>query len=60
MIKLHDVYEQIFRKIKALEQSNDKLHVYNELVENAQWPFIRIDYSYNRDRSGKNYDGTTY
>jgi hypothetical protein len=34
--------------------------VYDELVENPQWPFIRIDYSYNRDRSGKNYDGTTY
>ena len=60
MIKLHDVYEQIFRKIKALELSSDKLHVYDELKDNPQWPFIRVDYSYNRDRSGKNYDGMTY
>lgn len=55
MIKLHDVYKEIFRKINALPYN-----VYDELVENPQWPFIRIDYSYNRDRSGKNYDGTTY
>lgn len=62
MIKLHDVYEQIFRKINALQKKYDgyELHVYDELVKNPQWPFIRIDYSYNRDRSGKNYDGTTY
>ena len=55
MIKLHDVYKEIFSRINALPYN-----VYDELVENAQWPFIRIDYSYNRDRSGKNYDGTTY
>ena len=62
MIKLHDVYEQIFRKINALQKKYDgyELHVYDELVKNPQWPFIRIDYSYNRDRSGKNYDGMTY
>jgi hypothetical protein len=62
MIKLHDVYEQIFNKINALQKKYDgyELHVYDELVKNPQWPFIRIDYSYNRDRSGKNYDGTTY
>lgn len=58
MIKLHDVYQEIFKRINALK--SDKLHVYDELIENPQWPFIRIDYSYNRDRSGKNYDGTTY
>lgn len=55
MIKLHDVYKEIFSKIDALPYN-----VYDELVENPQWPFIRIDYSYNRDRSGKNYDGMTY
>ena len=55
MIKLHDVYKQIFSRIDALPYN-----VYDELVENPQWPFIRIDYSYNRDRSGKNYDGMTY
>lgn len=55
MIKLHDVYKEIFSRINALPYN-----VYDELVENPQWPFIRIDYSYNRDRSGKNYDGTTY
>ena len=55
MIKLHDVYKEIFSRINALPYN-----VYDELVENAQWPFIRIDYSYNRDRSGKNYDGMTY
>ena len=55
MIKLHDVYKEIFSKINALPYN-----VYDELVDNPQWPFIRIDYSYNRDRSGKNYDGMTY
>ena len=55
MIKLYDVYKEIFGRINALPYN-----VYDELVEDAQWPFIRIDYSYNRDRSGKNYDGTTY
>ena len=55
MIKLSKVYEQIFKRINALPYN-----VYDELVDNAKWPFIRIDYSYNRDRSGKNYDGTTY
>ena len=55
MIKLHDVYKEIFSRIDALPYN-----VYDELVENPQWPFIRIDYSYNRDRSGKNYDGMTY
>jgi hypothetical protein len=60
MIKLHDVYKAIFSKIDALKNDNDKLHVYDELVDNPQWPFIRIDYSYNRDRSGKNYDGMNY
>lgn len=55
MIKLHDVYKEIFSRINALPYN-----VYDELVDDAKWPFIRIDYSYNRDRSGKNYDGTTY
>ena len=55
MIKLHDVYKEIFSRIDALPYN-----VYDELVDNPQWPFIRIDYSYNRDRSGKNYDGMTY
>ena len=55
MIKLHDVYKEIFSRINALPYN-----VFYELVENPQWPFIRIDYSYNRDRSGKNYDGMTY
>lgn len=62
MIKLHDVYKEIFSRINALQKKYDsyELHVYDELVKNPQWPFIRIDYSYNRDRSGKNYDGMTY
>lgn len=65
MIKLHDVYKEIFSRIDSLREIykvtyNYDLHVYDELVEDAKWPFIRIDYSYNRDRSGKNYDGMTY
>lgn len=60
MIKLSKVYEQIFKRINALGENNDNLHVYDELRDDAKWPFIRIDYSYNRDKSGKNYDGTTY
>ena len=62
MIKLYDVYKEIFSRINTLQKKYDgyELHVYDELVENPQWPFIRIDYSYNRDRSGKNYDGMTY
>ena len=55
MIKLHDIYKEIFSRINALPYN-----VYDELVDDAKWPFIRIDYSYNRDRSGKNYDGMTY
>ena len=55
MIKLHDVYKEIFSRINALPYN-----VYDELVDDAKWPFIRIDYSYNRDKSGKNYDGMTY
>ena len=55
MIKLHDIYKEIFSRIDALPYN-----VYDELVDDAKWPFIRIDYSYNRDRSGKNYDGMTY
>ena len=38
MIKLHDIYKEIFSRINAL--SSDKLHVYDELVDNPQWPFI--------------------
>ena len=61
MIKLHDVYKEIFSRIDAIpEIYKYKLYVYDELVKNPQWPFIRIDYSYNRDRSGKNYDGMVY
>ena len=62
MIKLHDIYKEIFSRINALQKKYDgyELHVYDELVDNPQWPFIRIDYSYNRDRSGKNYDGMNY
>ena len=55
MIKLSNVYKEIFSRINALPYN-----VYDELVDDAKWPFIRIDYSYNRDKSGKNYDGTTY
>lgn len=55
MIKLHDIYKEIFSRINVLPYN-----VYDELVESPKWPFIRIDYSYNRDRSGKNYDGMTY
>ena len=62
MIKLYDVYKEIFSRINTLQKKYDgyELHVYDELVKNPQWPFIRIDYSYNRDRSGKNYDGMAY
>ena len=55
MIKLSNVYKEIFSRINALPYN-----VYDELTDDAKWPFIRIDYSYNRDKSGKNYDGTTY
>ena len=55
MIKLSNVYKEIFSRINTLPYN-----VYDELVDNATWPFIRIDYSYNRDKSGKNYNGTIY
>jgi hypothetical protein len=60
MIKLSKVYEQIFSRINALKNDNDKLHVYDELKQDAKWPYIRVDYSYNIDKSGKNYDGMVY
>lgn len=55
MIRLSDVYKEIFSRIKALPYK-----VYDELPQNAACPYIRVDYSYNIDKSGKNYNGMTY
>ena len=55
MIKLLDVYKEIFSRLKTLPYN-----VYDEVPEKPSNPHIRVDYSYNLDRSGKNYDGTTY
>ena len=55
MIKLTDVYQEIFRKISRLPYN-----VYDEVPQEPSNPHIRIDYSYNTDKSGKNYDGIAY
>ena len=55
MIKLLDVYKEIFSRLKTLPY-----RVYDEVPDKPSNPHIRIDYSYNLDRSGKNYGGTTY
>lgn len=55
MIKLTDVYKEIFDRLKTLPYK-----VYDETPANPSNPHIRVDYSYNRDKSGNNYEGITY
>ena len=64
MIKLSDVYKEIFSRLKAITYTVDGVdysyNVYDELPQNPKNPHIRVDYSYNLDRSGNNYEGMTY
>lgn len=55
MIKLYDVFKAVFDKVKTLPYN-----VYDEVPENAANPHIRIDYSYESENSGKNYDSKIY
>lgn len=55
MIKLSDIYKEIFSRLDVLPYN-----VYDEAPKNPSNPHIRVDYSYNIDKSGKNYEGTTY
>lgn len=55
MIKISDVYQEIFSKVSALPYK-----VYDEVPSEPSNPHIRVDYAYNKNRSGKNYDGMTY
>ena len=55
MIKLIDVYQEIFSKVKELPYN-----VYDEAPKEPSNPHIRIDYAYNTNKSGKNYDGIAY
>ncbi len=55
MIKLTNVYQEIFSRVSALPY-----RVYDEVPKEPSNPHIRVDYSYNIDRSGKNYDGMVY
>lgn len=55
MIKLSNIYKEIFSRLAVLPYN-----VYDEAPKNPSNPHIRVDYSYNIDKSGKNYEGTTY
>lgn len=55
MIRLLDVYREIFNRIKTLPYN-----VYDEIPKKAANPHIRIDYSYEFENSGKNYDSKVY
>ena len=55
MIKTYDVFRAIYSKLKTLPYE-----VYDEVPKTAKNPHIRIDASYNIDKSGKNYDGIVY
>ncbi|SFJ17903.1 Protein of unknown function [Terrisporobacter glycolicus] len=55
MIKLSEVFKEIFVKAKSLP-----FNVYDEVPQNATNPHIRLDYSYELDNRGKNYDGKSY
>lgn len=63
MIKISDVYQEIFSRINTLSQDKNgelKYHVYDEVPSEPSNPHIRVDYAYNKNRSGKNYDGMAY
>lgn len=60
MIKISDVYREIFSRINTLSQEPKKYHIYDEVPNEPSNPHIRIDYAYDIDKSGKNYDGMVY
>ncbi len=60
MIKLADVYREIFSRINTLSSEPKSYHVYDELPKEPHNPHIRVDYAYDIDKSGKNYDGMVY
>lgn len=63
MIKLADVYREIFSRVNTLSQDengNKKYHVYDEVPKEPSNPHIRVDYAYDIDKSGKNYEGMVY
>lgn len=55
MIKVYDVFKAVFDKISELPYN-----VYDEVPQKASNPHIRVDYSYEFDNSGKNYDSKIY
>lgn len=55
MIKLYDVYKEVFNKLKELPYN-----VYDEVPQVNSNPHIRVDYSYESENSGKNYDSKIY
>ena len=55
MIKQLDIFKAIFSKIKEL-----KYNVYDEMMEDAENPHIRLDYSHEMENKGKNYDSKVY
>ena len=60
MIKLADVYQEIFSRINTLSQEPKNYHVYDEVPNEPSNPHIRVDYAYDIDKSGKNYEGMVY
>lgn len=55
MIRLSNVFKEIFSRLKMLPYN-----VYDEVPQEPENPHIRIDYAYELDKSGKNYDCITY
>ena len=60
MIRTSDIYKEIFSRLATLKEEPYGYSVYDEAPKNPSNPHIRVDYSYNIDKSGKNYEGTTY
>lgn len=55
MIKISNVFKEIFSILSALPYN-----VYDEVPQEPSNPHIRIDYAYELDNGGKNYDSITY
>ena len=55
MIKLFDAFKAVFGGLKTLPYN-----VYDEVPIGAENPHIRVDYSFEMENSGKNYDSKVY
>ena len=60
MIRTSDIYKEIFSRLATLKEEPYGYSVYDEAPKNPSNPHIRVDYSYNIDKSGNGYEGTTY